>query len=89
MKLFRCMVGAATLVAASPHGVPEEGRYDSQAALSPDPRPQPSLPHNDDREGGQPYAKEVEDYAHGVAKPPKEQDGPKSNSTPAKAPRKQ
>lgn len=52
-------------------------------------RPLPSLPHNDDREGAQPYAKEVEDYAQGVAKPPKEQAGPKSNSRSAKAHRKQ
>jgi hypothetical protein len=35
--------------------------------------PQPSLPHDHDREGGQPYAKEVEDYDHGVALPPEEQ----------------
>jgi hypothetical protein len=34
---------------------------------------QPSLPHDHDREGGQPYAKEVEDYKHGVASPPEEQ----------------
>jgi hypothetical protein len=32
--------------------------------------PQPSLPHDNNREGGQPYAKEVEDYKQGVAKPP-------------------
>jgi len=30
-------------------------------------KPQPSLPHDRDREGGQPYAKEVEDYKSGVA----------------------
>ena len=36
-------------------------------------KPQPSLPHEHDREGGQPYAKEVEDYKHGVASPPEEQ----------------
>jgi hypothetical protein len=34
----------------------------------------PSLPHDDDREGRQPYAKEIEDYKHGVATPPDEQD---------------
>jgi hypothetical protein len=34
---------------------------------------QPSLPHDYDREGGQPYAKEVEDYKRGVASPPEEQ----------------
>lgn len=33
---------------------------------------QPSLPHDHDREGGQPYAKEVEDYKHGVTAPPEE-----------------
>lgn len=33
----------------------------------------PSLPHDDDREGRQPYAKEIEDYKHGVATPPDEQ----------------
>ena len=38
----------------------------------PNAKPQPSLPHNHDREGGQPYAKEVEDYGHGVAVPPEE-----------------
>jgi hypothetical protein len=36
-------------------------------------KPQPSLPHDHDREGGQPYAKEVEDYKRGVASPPEEQ----------------
>jgi hypothetical protein len=36
-------------------------------------KPQPSLPHDPDREGGQPYTKEVEDYKHGVASPPEEQ----------------
>ena len=30
----------------------------------------PSRPHDHDREGRQPYAKEVEDYKHGVAAPP-------------------
>jgi len=33
---------------------------------------QPSLPHEDNREG-KPYATEVEDYHQGVAKPPEEQ----------------
>jgi hypothetical protein len=32
-----------------------------------------NLPHDTDREKGQPYAKEIEDYSGGVAKPPKEQ----------------
>jgi hypothetical protein len=38
-------------------------------------RPQPSAPHNHDREGRQPYATEVEDYQQGVATPPGEQGG--------------
>jgi hypothetical protein len=37
--------------------------------------PPPSLPHDHDREGGQPYAKEVDDYKGGVASPPREQRG--------------
>jgi hypothetical protein len=32
-----------------------------------------SLPHNHDREETQPYTKEVEDYKHGVTKPPEDQ----------------
>jgi hypothetical protein len=45
------------------------------AKRTPPPRsqPQPSLPHDSDRESGQPYAKEVDDYKQGVAAPPKEQ----------------
>jgi hypothetical protein len=43
-------------------------------------RPQPSLPHDHDRERGQPYAAEVEDYSHGVATPPEEQSGQEPNS---------
>ena len=39
----------------------------------PDSDPQPSLPHDNDRESGQPYAKEVEDYGRGVTSPPEEQ----------------
>jgi hypothetical protein len=35
--------------------------------------PPASVPHDRDREGRQPYAKEVEDYSHGVAAPPGEQ----------------
>ena len=35
--------------------------------------PQPSLPHDHDREDRQPYAREVEDYKHSVANPPEEQ----------------
>jgi hypothetical protein len=38
-------------------------------------RPQPSLPHDHDRERGQPYATEVEDYNHGVAPSPAEEQG--------------
>jgi hypothetical protein len=38
-------------------------------------KPQPSLPHDRDREGGQPYAKEVEDYKSGVASTPTVQVG--------------
>ena len=51
-------------------------------------RPQPSLPHDHDREGAQPYAKELEDYGQGVATPPKEQGGrdanPRTTRTPTK-----
>ena len=42
-------------------------------------RPQQSLPHERDRERGQPYATEVEDYSHGVAPPPAEQGGREAN----------
>jgi hypothetical protein len=45
----------------------------------PDARPQQSLPHERDRERGQPYATEVEDYSHGVAPPPAEQGGREAN----------
>jgi hypothetical protein len=44
----------------------------AKRASPPDSEPPPSLPHNPDREGGQPYAREVEDYQRGVANPPKE-----------------
>jgi hypothetical protein len=40
--------------------------------------PLTSLPHATEREG-QPYAKEVEDYSHGVASPPEEQGGHRGN----------
>ena len=43
------------------------------------PRPQPNLPHDHGREGGQPYTTEVEDYKKGVATPPKEQGGREAN----------
>ena len=42
-------------------------------------RPQPNLPRDHDRERGQPYATEVEDYSHGVAPPPTEQRGRAAN----------
>jgi len=42
-----------------------------------------AAPHGYDREGRQAYAKELEDYAHGVAVPPEEQigQGPNRRST--------
>jgi hypothetical protein len=40
--------------------------------------PSTSLPHATERDG-QPYTKEVEDYSHGVASPPEEQGGHRSN----------
>jgi hypothetical protein len=46
---------------------------------SPRSDPETILPHDHDREGRQPYAKEVEDYKHGVVTPPKEQDGDGNN----------
>jgi hypothetical protein len=48
-------------------------------------RPQPSSPHDHDRERGQPYATEVEDYGHGVAPPPAEQGGREANSRTTRA----
>jgi hypothetical protein len=39
----------------------------------------PSLPHDYNREGRQPYAREVDDYKHGVAAPPEEQVGQEPN----------
>jgi hypothetical protein len=48
--------------------------------------PQPSLPHENDREDRQPYAREVEDYKHSVAKPPKEEGGREANRRTTKAP---
>jgi hypothetical protein len=41
----------------------------------PDPGADQTLPHNHDRDEQQPYAKEHEDYAQGVVKPPEEQVG--------------
>lgn len=38
----------------------------------------PSLPHDRDREERQPYARELEDYKHGVIAPPGEQVGQES-----------
>ena len=51
-------------------------------------RPQPSLRQDHDREGGQPYSTEVEDYKHGVATPPEEQGGREANPRTKRAPRK-
>jgi hypothetical protein len=48
-------------------------------------RPQPNLPHDHDREGRQPYAKEVEDYKDGVAIPPEEQGAREANPRTTKA----
>jgi hypothetical protein len=42
-------------------------------------RPQPSSQQDRDRESGQPYATEVEDYKKGVATPPEEQGGREAN----------
>ena len=47
--------------------------------LPPGAAPQPTLPHDRDRERGQPYATEVEDYSHGVAPSPAEQGGGQAN----------
>jgi hypothetical protein len=47
-----------------------------------------SLPHDDDREGGQPYAKEVDDYNGGVASPPDEQRRREADPRATKAPAK-
>jgi hypothetical protein len=49
-------------------------------------KPQPSLPHENDREDRQPYAREVEDYKHSVANPPEEQGGREANRRTTKAP---
>ncbi len=50
--------------------------------------PEPNLPHDHDREGRQPYAKETEDYGRGVSTPPEEQTGrgadPKTKRAPTK-----
>ena len=50
-----------------------------QPTSSPRSRPQPSVPHNHDREGRQPYPTEVEDYQQGEATPPGEQGRPEAN----------
>jgi hypothetical protein len=52
----------------------------TERRLPSDSKPQRSLPHDYDREGGQPYAKEVEDYDRGVASPPEGQVGCEPNS---------
>ena len=48
--------------------------------------PQPNPPDDDDREGGQPYATEVDDYQQGVASPPVEHGGREANRKAKKAP---
>jgi hypothetical protein len=50
--------------------------------------PQPSLPHDHDREDRQPYAKEVDDYKHSVANRPKEQGGREAHHRTTEAPLK-
>jgi len=57
-------------------GVSKPSSSRREAVAPPDQAP--SLPHDDDREGRQPYAKEVEDYKHGVIVPPDEQVEPDS-----------
>ena len=47
--------------------------------------PKPALPHEHDRESQQPYANEVDDYKHGVAKPPEDQSGREPNPRPKRA----
>ncbi len=44
------------------------------------------LPHDRDREGRQPYAKELEDYKHGVVRAPEEQAGQEQIPGPTKKP---
>jgi hypothetical protein len=56
----------------------------AKRVLPPGAQPPPSLPHDHDREGGQPYAKEVEDYKGGVASPPEESAGEKPILEPQK-----
>jgi hypothetical protein len=47
------------------------------------PKTQQAQPHDSDRDERQPYAKELDDYAHGVANPPEEQIGGQDGPTPA------
>jgi hypothetical protein len=60
------------------------------AKRTPPPRdaPQLGLPHDDNREGRQPYGKEVDDYQSGVASPPDEQSLRENNRRGTKAPTK-
>jgi len=51
----------------------------SSRRRAPTPEAPPSVPHDRDREERQPYAKEVEDYKHGVVTPPDEQGGREAN----------
>jgi hypothetical protein len=39
----------------------------------PQPNTEREQPHDSDRDERQPYAKELDDYAHGVANPPEQQ----------------
>jgi hypothetical protein len=57
----------------------------SKPTSPPHSRPQPSLRQDQDREGRQPYATEVEDYQQGVATPPVEQLGREANSRTTRA----
>ena len=50
--------------------------------LQPRPNTPQEQPHDLDREERQPYAKELDDYAHGVANPPQEQIGSRPPPSP-------
>lgn len=60
----------------------------AKRAPPPSSEPQPSLPHDHDREDRQPYARELEDYKHGVANPPKEEGAHGANRRTTIAPMK-
>jgi hypothetical protein len=63
-------------------------RSNMMAKRTPPPgtRPQPSLPHDHNRAGSQPYAKEVEDYGQGVANRPEQQGGRSANRRTSQTP---